>query len=96
VSEENVELVRAAWDAWERGDTDAVFAFYDPEIVWDQAGYGATDFANLYHGHDGVRQFFREWLAPLGAITRTPKISLTPERLSWCIADKAVAESTVA
>jgi ketosteroid isomerase-like protein len=32
--------------------------------VWDQAGYGAPDFANLYHGHDGVGQFFRKWLAP--------------------------------
>jgi ketosteroid isomerase-like protein len=32
----NVELVRAAWNAWERGDMEAIFGFYDPAIVWDQ------------------------------------------------------------
>ena len=36
MSRENVELVRGSWEAWERGDMDAIFAFYDPEIVWDQ------------------------------------------------------------
>jgi ketosteroid isomerase-like protein len=64
VSRENVELVRAAWEAWERGDMEAIFAFYDPEIVWDQTHYAAPELADLYHGHDGVRQFFREWTAP--------------------------------
>jgi ketosteroid isomerase-like protein len=64
VSQENVELVRAAWDAWERGDMEAVFGFYDPAIVWDQTHYEASDLSAVYHGHDGIRQFFRAWLAP--------------------------------
>jgi uncharacterized protein len=64
MSEENVELVRAAWEAWEHGDMEAIFAFYDPEIVWDQTHYGAAELSGVYHGHDGIRQFFREWLAP--------------------------------
>ena len=64
MSQENVDLVRAAWDAWERGDMEAIFAFYDPAIVWDQTGFGAHELSAVYHGHDGVRQFFREWLAP--------------------------------
>jgi ketosteroid isomerase-like protein len=64
MSRENVELVRAAWEAWERGDTEALFAFYDPAIVWDQTGYAVMEFSTIYHGHDGVKQFFREWLAP--------------------------------
>ena len=64
MSQTDVDLVRASWEAWERGDMDAIFAFYDPEIVWDQTRYGGAELASLYHGHDGVRQFFREWLAP--------------------------------
>jgi ketosteroid isomerase-like protein len=64
MSRENVEIVRAAWDAWEHKDMDALFGFYDPEIVWDQTHYPATELAALYSGHDGVRRFFRAWLAP--------------------------------
>ena len=43
---------------------EAIFAFYDPEIVWDQTRYGASELSVVYHGHDGIRQFFRAWLAP--------------------------------
>jgi ketosteroid isomerase-like protein len=64
MSRENVGFVRAAWEAWERGDMDAIFAFYDPEIVWDQTRAEPAELSGLYHGHDGVRRFFREWLAP--------------------------------
>jgi ketosteroid isomerase-like protein len=61
MSQEDVELVRAAWEAWERRDMEAIFAFYDPEIVWDQTHYGEP--SGVYHGHDGIRQFLREWFA---------------------------------
>jgi ketosteroid isomerase-like protein len=62
MSRENVELVRAAWEAWERGDMEAIFAFYDPAIVWDQTR-GPVE-RGLYLGHDGIKEFFRAWLAP--------------------------------
>jgi uncharacterized protein len=64
MTRENVDLVRTAWEAWEHGDMEAIFAFYDPEIVWDQTHYGGAELANLYRGHDGIRRFFREWLEP--------------------------------
>jgi ketosteroid isomerase-like protein len=63
VSQENVGLVRAAWEAWAREDMEALFALYDPEIVWDQTDAPA-ELSGVYHGHDGIRQFFRSWLAP--------------------------------
>jgi ketosteroid isomerase-like protein len=62
MSREDVDVVRAVWDAWERRDTDAMFELYDPEIVWDQTRDGPGDLAREYHGHDGVRQFFSEWM----------------------------------
>jgi ketosteroid isomerase-like protein len=64
MSQENVKAVRAAWQAWERGDMEALFALYDPSIVWDRTHYGAHELSAVYHGHDGIRQFFRAWLAP--------------------------------
>jgi uncharacterized protein len=63
MSQENVELVRAAWDAWERRDMEAIFALYDRDIVWDQAR-DQIDLSGVYRGHDGIRRFFREWLEP--------------------------------
>jgi hypothetical protein len=30
MSREDVEAVKRAWDAWERGDMDALFRFYTP------------------------------------------------------------------
>jgi ketosteroid isomerase-like protein len=64
MSQADVDLVRAAWEAWQRGDMEAIFAFYDPAIVWDQTHYEASELSAVYHGHDGIRRFFREWLAP--------------------------------
>ncbi len=64
MSNENVAVVRAAWEAWERRDMEALFALYDPEIVWDQTRAPASELSSVYHGHDGVRHFFREWTAP--------------------------------
>jgi ketosteroid isomerase-like protein len=61
MSQENVEIVRRVWEAAERRDTDAVFALYDPAIVWESRYVGPIE-GGLYHGHEGVRQFFRDWL----------------------------------
>jgi ketosteroid isomerase-like protein len=41
---------------------EALFALYDPEIVWESR-YGPL--TGTYRGHEGVRQFFREWMDPL-------------------------------
>ena len=59
MSRENVEIVRRAWQA---PDVESLFAFYDPAIAWE-SHYGPI--SGVYHGHDGVRQFFREWTEPL-------------------------------
>ena len=63
VAEENVEIVRRIREAVQRRDSEALLAFYDPEIVLE-IRYGPIDLHGLYHGHDGVRRWFREWRAP--------------------------------
>ena len=60
MSHENVEIVRASWDAWRRGDMQALFDFYDPEVEWDMT-HAYVPGMGVYHGHDGIREFFREW-----------------------------------
>ena len=62
MSEQNLEIVRASWDAWTRGDMDALFEFYDPEVEWDMSHSYVPDMG-VFHGHEGIREFFREWRA---------------------------------
>jgi ketosteroid isomerase-like protein len=65
MSQENVELVRRAYDAWNRRDFDAVIALIDPEIEWTTIGrprFIGTEVT--YHGHEGVREFWRLLIEP--------------------------------
>jgi ketosteroid isomerase-like protein len=62
-SDDMLELVRTAWEAWERGDMEALFDFYDPDVEWDMSESDVPDMG-VYRGHEGVRKFFREWMAP--------------------------------
>lgn len=52
MSEENVELVRSAYAAFNRGDFDAVGRFFHPEIEWHPY-LGVVD-GNLYRGRDAI------------------------------------------
>jgi ketosteroid isomerase-like protein len=66
MSQENVEVVRRLWNAAEHRDDQAVYALYDPAIVWESGNVGPLDAGGHYHGHDGVRQFFRDWFEAFG------------------------------
>jgi ketosteroid isomerase-like protein len=63
VSRENVEIVNRVWEAWDRRDMEALFALYDPAIVWE-SHTGPIELGGPYHGHEGVRHVFQEWLEP--------------------------------
>ena len=55
MSEEDVEIVRRAIEAYGRGGLDGMLRYYDPEIEWTTtAGYiePAT-----YRGHEGIRRY---------------------------------------
>jgi ketosteroid isomerase-like protein len=58
VSHENVEIVRRAVAAAQRGDWPAVMEAYDREVELDQSR--VVD-GGVFHGHDGVSSFFRRW-----------------------------------
>jgi ketosteroid isomerase-like protein len=62
MSQQNVELVRAVWEAWERRDTDAVLSFIDLDVEWLTAidrGLGRA--GSVYHGHEGMRELWNLW-----------------------------------
>jgi ketosteroid isomerase-like protein len=53
----NVDIVRAAFDAFGRGDFDAVLEICDPEIVVRDPDRTGTAF----RGIEGLRRFWEEW-----------------------------------
>jgi ketosteroid isomerase-like protein len=63
MSQENLEVVRQLFDALARRDAANVLSLYDPEVEWDAslAGPGEAFISEIYHGHEGLRRYFREW-----------------------------------
>jgi len=65
MSQENVEIVRALAEGFAHRQHEQAFEFYDPEIEWDasRAADINPDIAGVYHGHEGVRSYWRNWLS---------------------------------
>ena len=61
MSEENVELVRRAFDVFNRGGVDACVSegVWSPEIVWDVTPSGIPGLG-AYRGHLEVKRFFED------------------------------------
>jgi uncharacterized protein len=55
MSQENVEVVRRAFEAFSRDDWDAFIGMLDPEIEWATTGQFVG--GQVYRGHAGVREF---------------------------------------
>ena len=61
MSQENVEAIRRATAAYNRGDIDAMLEELDPEIEWHPALQGLLGGeATVYRGHEGVRNLVRD------------------------------------
>jgi ketosteroid isomerase-like protein len=54
MSQENVERIKAGFDAHNRGDLDALEAVYDPEAVFE------TLLLGTHHGSESIRQIYQE------------------------------------
>ena len=43
MSQENVEIVRAHVEAFQRGDSSDALSYIDPDLVWDASRIGSLD-----------------------------------------------------
>ena len=59
MSEENVQLARTAYDAFNRRDWDAFLAFMDKEIEMESR---LVAIEGGYHGHEGMRRWWEDFL----------------------------------
>ena len=62
MSQENVETVRRAIEAWNADDLDACLAVLDAEVEWHPSiEPGLEGEATAYRGHDGAIKAWREY-----------------------------------
>ena len=64
MSQENVEIVRSLFEAFNGGDIGAGSRLIDEAVVFDLRGMELEneDFARAYFGPEAVRDFWRGWL----------------------------------
>jgi len=61
MSQENVETVQRAVEAWNADDLDAFLAELDADLEWHPAIQpGLEGTATVYRGHDGARKIWRQ------------------------------------
>ena len=71
MSQANVELVRGVYEAFGRGDVDAVFAAMKPDIEWDESE--GMPYGGVYRGRDAiVENVFGPILADVEEFTADP------------------------
>jgi ketosteroid isomerase-like protein len=61
MSQENVEIVRRAVEAWNTDDLDAFLSVLDDDVEWHPAIQpGLEGGATTYRGHDGAREIWSQ------------------------------------
>jgi ketosteroid isomerase-like protein len=70
MSQENVEVVRRAHEAFNRDGPEAALTYLDPELEWHDVPDQPE--ATVHHGHDGFLQAFRVFLESFAEFTVRP------------------------
>ncbi len=76
MSEENVEIIRRAWEQWQRGGEtpDAIpVELYADDVEWDISGYPTVDLPSRGSGRDKLLDlfgtYFSGWTSYQGEVT---------------------------
>jgi ketosteroid isomerase-like protein len=67
MSQENSEVVRRCFAAYDSGGLDALAEFWHPDIEW-RAVEGYIDDVGVMRGPDAMRQYYRQWEETFDAI----------------------------
>ena len=70
MSQENVEIVRSSFDAWNAGDMDAFRASHDPDVIW--AAFEGWPEADTLVGREACMRQYERQRAPFEVDTVEP------------------------
>jgi ketosteroid isomerase-like protein len=71
MSEENVEALRSGYAAVNRGDIDGLLVNVQPDVEFTSLIAEAE--GEIFHGHDGIRRWWKEVVLPLGGLHGEPE-----------------------
>jgi ketosteroid isomerase-like protein len=97
MSQENLEVVRAIYDAVARRDVATPFDFYAEDIVWDLSNWrpAELDPTPVYTGHEGVREAWRDRLSAWGEVDfEVEELMEVGDRVVAVIRDRQVGRSS--
>jgi uncharacterized protein len=57
--QQNVQIVKDAYTAFQRGDVPAILALLRDDVTWELPGPAEIPYAGLRHGREGAAEFFR-------------------------------------
>jgi ketosteroid isomerase-like protein len=57
--QQNVQAIKDAYAAFERGDVGAILAMLTDDVSWDMPGPTEIPYAGSRRGHSGAGEFFR-------------------------------------
>jgi ketosteroid isomerase-like protein len=69
MSQENVEIVRRSYEAYERGDLTGMLTAADPDLITHRAAPQPD--AGTWHGREGFLQAFASWIEDFDAFALT-------------------------
>jgi ketosteroid isomerase-like protein len=72
VSQENVEIVNALYDAFARGGFDAAADYWDPSMDY-RAIEGAVDEAGVLQGLEAYGSYIEDWIQAFGELRVEPE-----------------------
>jgi ketosteroid isomerase-like protein len=66
MSQENVEVVRRSYEAYNQGDLEGVLATLHPRVVWEENHpvFGFVGLDPVYEGHEGFRRWWEATREP--------------------------------
>ena len=73
MSQENVEVVRAFFEAWNRREEETQTEAFAPEIEFRTAGPSFFGLDAVYYGHAGLRKFTQEFREPWEQLFADPE-----------------------
>jgi ketosteroid isomerase-like protein len=69
MSQENVEIIRQAFEAFNEGNYSVFLNLYDPDIVCVVPQGGDME-AGAFHGAEEVERYYRRWFTAFGETSR--------------------------
>jgi len=94
VSQENVELVRRAFQAFNEGDLDALMAMHAKDVKWRLIGGFASMAGPEFTDRAEVRWWFTEWIENLGSQLEIENILEADDRLVVIVRAVAVGSAS--